>query len=295
MLTSFSVKAIALATSCLLLSGSAWAEALAKYRVSVADLSVSDAVSAQNKKTVLQSSLLADIENAIRNGRKFELLTRRADALAEIRKEQEFAKSGLAAGDAATEGMLSNAQSVVKVNVESFNFGRSATKVPNLEGKYKVRDSASIELTVQILDTTKGTVTASFPIKASTASGTSVSNGIGGASRAILDQTLEKAAGSLANQLSDTIFPITVLQAKGKKIWVNRGNDSGMKVGERFIVFEPGEELIDPQTGENLGTAETEVAEAKVSRVNPKVTILTITKGEAEMVGPGFILRRPVK
>ena len=66
MLTSFSVKAIALATSCLLLSGSAWAEALAKYRVSVADLSVSDAVSAQNKKTVLQSSLLADIENAIR-------------------------------------------------------------------------------------------------------------------------------------------------------------------------------------------------------------------------------------
>ena len=150
-------------------------------------------------------------------------------------------------------------------------------------------------MTVQILDTTKGTVTASFPIKASTASGTSVSNGIGGASRAILDQTLEKAAGSLANQLSDTIFPITVLQAKGKKIWVNRGNDSGMKVGERFIVFEPGEELIDPQTGENLGTAETEVAEAKVSRVNPKVTILTITKGEAEMVGPGFILRRPVK
>lgn len=130
------------------------AEALAKYRVSVADLSVSDALSAQSRKTVMESSLIDSIENAIRNGRKFELVTRRADALAEIRKEQEFAKSGLAAGDAAAEGQLSNAQSVVKVKVESFAFGRQATKIPNLEGKYKVSDSASLSLSVQIIDTT---------------------------------------------------------------------------------------------------------------------------------------------
>ena len=164
MATPFAIKAIAFATSCLLMSGSALAEAVAKYRVSVADLAVSDSLSAQNKKTVLESSLISNIENAIRNGRKFELLTRRADALAEIRKEQEFAKSGLAAGDAAQEGQLSNAQSVVKVTVESFAFGRSAHKIPNIEGKYKVSDSASITLNVQILDTTKGTVTGAFPI-----------------------------------------------------------------------------------------------------------------------------------
>lgn len=295
MATPFAIKAIAFATSCLLMSGSALAEAVAKYRVSVADLAVSDSLSAQNKKTVLESSLISNIENAIRNGRKFELLTRRADALAEIRKEQEFAKSGLAAGDAAQEGQLSNAQSVVKVTVESFAFGRSAHKIPNIEGKYKVSDSASITLNVQILDTTKGTVTGAFPIKASAASGTSIRNGVGGASRAVLDQALEKAAGSLANQLSDTIFPITVIQTKGNRIWVNRGNDSGMKMGERFIVFEPGEDLIDPQTGENLGSAEMEVGEAKVVRINPKVTVMEVTKGDPSYIGQGFILRRPVK
>ena len=273
----------------------ALAEAVAKYRVSVADLAVSDSLSEQQKKTVLTSSLIADIENAIRNGRKFELLTRRADALAEIRKEQAFAKSGLAAGDAATEGQLSNAQSIVKVTVESFSFGRSATKIPNLEGKYKVQDSASIALNVQILDTTKGTVTGAFPVKASSASGTSIRNGVGGASKSILEQTMAKAAGNLANQLSDTIFPITVIQVKGKRIWVNRGNDSGMKMGERFIVFEPGEDLIDPQTGENLGSAEMEVGEAKVTRINPKVTVLEVTKGDPAQIAQGFLLRRPVK
>lgn len=292
---SLTLKAIAVAASCLLASGAAMAEALAKYRVSVADLSVSDALSAQSRKTVMESSLIDSIENAIRNGRKFELVTRRADALAKIRKEQEFAKSGLAAGDAAAEGQLSNAQSVVKVKVESFAFGRQATKIPNLEGKYKVSDSASLSLSVQIIDTTKGTVTASFPVKASASSGTSIRDGVGGASRAVLDNAIERAAGSLANQLSDTVFPITVIQVKGKRIWVNRGNDSGMKMGERFIVYEPGEELIDPQTGENLGSAEMEVGEAKVVRINPKVTLLDITSGDPSMIGQGFILRRPVK
>ena len=292
---SLTLKAIAVAASCLLASGAAMAEALAKYRVSVADLSVSDALSAQSRKTVMESSLIDSIENAIRNGRKFELVTRRADALAEIRKEQEFAKSGLAAGDAAAEGQLSNAQSVVKVKVESFAFGRQATKIPNLEGKYKVSDSASLSLSVQIIDTTKGTVTVSFPVKASASSGTSIRDGVGGASRAVLDNAIERAAGSLANQLSDTVFPITVIQVKGKRIWVNRGNDSGMKMGERFIVYEPGEELIDPQTGENLGSAEMEVGEAKVVRINPKVTLLDITSGDPSMIGQGFILRRPVK
>lgn len=292
---SFTMKAIAVAASCLLASSAAMAEALAKYRVSVADLSLSDALSAQSKKTVMESSLIDAIENAIRNGRKFELVTRRADALAEIRKEQEFAKSGLAAGDAAAEGQLSNAQSVVKVKVEAFSFGRHARPIPNLEGKYKVSDSASMSLSVQILDTTKGTVVASFPVTASSSSGTSISNGVGGASRAVLDKAIESAAGSLANQLSDTVFPITVIQAKDKRIWVNRGNDSGMKMGERFIVFEPGEDLVDPQTGENLGSAEMEVGEAKVVRINPKVTVLEVTKGDPSMIGQGFILRRPMK
>lgn len=294
MMTSFN-KAIVLVASCFCMASPALAEAVAKYRVSVADLAVSDSLSEQQKKTVLTSSLIADIENAIRNGRKFELLTRRADALAEIRKEQAFAKSGLAAGDAAAEGQLSNAQSIVKVTVESFSFGRSATKIPNLEGKYKVQDSASIALNVQILDTTKGTVTGAFPVKASSASGTSIRNGVGGASKSILEQTMAKAAGNLANQLSDTIFPITVIQVKGKRIWVNRGNDSGMKMGERFIVFEPVEDLIDPQTGENLGSAEMEVGEAKVTRINPKVTVLEVTKGDPAQIAQGFLLRRPVK
>ena len=121
-----------------------------------------------------------------------------------------------------------------------------------------------------------------------------MANRIGSASSAVLDQTLEKAAGTLANMLSDTVFPIQVLTVKGKRLWVNRGNDSGLHVGDVFDIFEPGEELVDPQTGESLGSTETEVGKARVVRINPKVTIVEMTDGDPSYIQPGFILRAPV-
>lgn len=282
--------------ACLLLAGQpAQAEEPAKFRVAVGDLVISPGIGAKAAQTVLNSSLMADIENALRNGRKFEVLSRRASALAAVRKEQALAESELAAGDAAQSGQISNAQAIVNVEVLSFSFGRSSRAVPNMANKWTVSDACGIELSVQIIDTSTTSILASFPIKASTSSGQAVVNSVGGASRGIMDKTLEKAAGSLANMVADSIFPIQVITVKDAKIWINRGNDSGMKVGEIFDVFEPGEELVDPQTGESLGTTETEVGRAKVTRINPKVSIVEMVKGKAIDVQPGFILRRPVQ
>ncbi len=274
---------------------SAYAEAPAKYRVAVADLIVSDLIPEKQAEIVKNSSLIADIENAIRNGRKFELLTRRGAAMEAIIKEQQFAASEFAAGDAAMSGNISNAQSLVQVEVLQFSFGRSSSKVPNLQNKYKISDYCSIELSVQIIDTERASVSAVFPIKASTSTGQSIANAVGSASRSVLDKTLEKAAGTLANKLSDTVFPITVIAVKNQDIWINRGNDSGMKLGEEFEVFEPGEELIDPATGENLGSTETLVGKVKVTRINPKASVVQMVKGDSALVGVGYILRRPVK
>ena len=141
-----------------------FANAVQKYRVAVSDLVISPGVPEKQASIVRNSSLIADIENAIRNGRKFELLTRRGAAMQAIRQEQEFAKSGLAAADAAAEGQMSNAQSLVQVEVTQFSFGRSSSRVPNTE-KYRVSDYCRIELSVQIIDTSRGSVSASFPIK----------------------------------------------------------------------------------------------------------------------------------
>ncbi len=266
-----------------------------KFRVAVGDLVISPALSPNAAKTVRDSSLMADIENALRNGRKFEVLTRRASAMAAVRKEQMLAASDLSSGNAAQSGQISNAQAIVNVEVLSFSFGRSSRAVPNIANKWTVSDSCSIELSVQIIDTRTTSILASFPIKSSNSSGTAVVNSVGGASTSVLDKALENAAGSLANRVSDTIFPINVVSVKGKQIWINRGDDSGMKLGEIFEVFEPGEEMFDPQTKESLGTTETEVGKAKVTRINPKVSVVELTSGDPAGIKTGFILRRPIK
>lgn len=268
---------------------------LPKFRVAVSEFIMSDAVTAKKAATIRASNLMASIENAIRNSRKFDVVTRRGAALQAIRAEQEFAKSELSAGDAAAEGQLSNAQALVSVEVLSFAFARSAKPVPNLDGKWTISDYCTIKTSVQIIDTAKGTILASFPIKASTGDNPRLSNSVGGPNPVIMQKTMEKVAAALANNLTDTIFPLKVLAVKNGQLWVNRGNDSGMKAGDVFEIFQPAEALIDPDTGENLGSAETLAGRGKVVRVNPKFSIVNVIKGEAAYMQQGYILRRPVK
>src|SRR5574344_628571 len=47
-----------------------------KYRIAVSELTVSKSVNANNAKMIRESNLISEIENSIRNSRKFELLSR---------------------------------------------------------------------------------------------------------------------------------------------------------------------------------------------------------------------------
>lgn len=276
------------------LTAQVWADD-GRFRIAVSDLIITDAVSKANKETILNSNLMADIENALTNSRKFEVVTRRAEVMENITNEQIFANSDWAAGDAATKGWLKNAQALVIIEVTSFSFGRSASAIPNIENKLNVSDNCSIKLSAKIIDTTSGTILASFPVNASTGSGTfMVSGSKGGASRSIMEKNMTKAAASLVNKISDTVFPIKIVNVQdADNIWINRGEDSGLKVGESFNIFAPGEELIDPDTGESLGTTESQVGQAKVVKINPKASVVKLVKGDVAQLDKGFILRRP--
>ena len=59
---------------------------------------------------------------------------------------------------------------------------------------------------------------------------------------------------------------------------INRGTNHGVKNGMTFIIFEEGEEVIDPDTGESLGkyelvkgTVEVTNAQENMSQVSPPV------------------------
>ena len=55
-----------------------------------------------------------------------------------------------------------------------------------------------------------------------------------------------------------------IVLANGGTIVINAGAAGGVHVGDRFKVFRAGEELIDPDTGLNLGTMESQIGEIEV-------------------------------
>lgn len=54
---------------------------------------------------------------------------------------------------------------------------------------------------------------------------------------------------------------------------LNVGSKQGAKTGMRFVIYEEGDEIKDPETGESLGTLEIVKGEIKLSHVQETISI----------------------
>ena len=70
-----------------------------------------------------------------------------------------------------------------------------------------------------------------------------------------------------------------VIRVDGQSAYINIGAQAGIKVGDAFEVFEPGQALIDPATGANLGAPEKHTGSGVVTEVQDKYSIIKITAG----------------
>ncbi len=104
-----------------------------------------------------------------------------------------------------------------------------------------------------------------------------------------------KAAKRIIHRAMANIYPIRVVkrQANGEIIL----NQGGVTVsnGDVLDVFSKGEKVIDPYTGESLGSSESWVATIKISRVIPKMSYARIVKGEYSHIQNGSICRRQIE
>jgi len=176
--------------------------------------------------------------------------------------------------------------------VQDFKFYRSLKAVPNLDNKYVRVDSGMLEVNAQIIDTSTGAIKTTFYLKSSFATKKKVVNSRGGVPNSIHFTKMAKAvAAQMTDQLVDAVFPMRILNVQGGQVWINRGKDGGLKKGNILNVYRPGISLIDPDTGENLGSAETLIGKIKVTRVNPKFTTAVIHGNPEEPVEKGDIVR----
>ncbi len=103
------------------------------------------------------------------------------------------------------------------------------------------------------------------------------------------DELLRKIAqtmgGRVANRVVDVIYPAKVIALTGPQATINRGDGTGIAVGQTWEVFALGEEMIDPDTGESLGGSEVKVGSLRIDRVTPKFSSGTLTENYGVVKG----------
>lgn len=224
-------------------------------------------------------------------------------ALREIIKEQELGQTGLVRhGTAANVGQLAGAQFLVKGAVTEFKYNASggggalAFRGVNLGTKSQ---SAHVGIDIRIIDSSTGQIIDSYNARAkATSSGMKVgfsrndlqfgaggfkSTPLGKATRA----AMQKAIGFILDKSRYITWEGAVIKAKRGVVYINRGSNANLKVGDHLILYSKGEDMIDPQTGMNLGGEETRVGRLTLTTVQDK-----FSKGKAVIEASGYRIKR---
>jgi curli biogenesis system outer membrane secretion channel CsgG len=219
-------------------------------------------------------------------------------------KEQSAAAAGLTAqGNRAPErGQLTPAQLLVKGVITRFQQEASGNK-GGLRfrgiGLGRKKETAEINVTLQLVDSTTGMVIASRSVVGeSTDKKMSISihrGGIAGSQEITKNENVQKAVTAavaeavdwMIGQLDQIPWRGSVVLVEDGSVYINRGAREGVAEGQRFAVGES--KLIrDPSTGEVLDEIVTERARIEAVRVRDKVSICRVTSGDASTLYEGM-------
>lgn len=109
--------------------------------------------------------------------------------------------------------------------------------------------------------------------------------------RPIVEELSKKVAGL---DLASSGGPVAASEVKsgkiakveGSTVWINLGSANGINVGDTFAVYELGEPIKDPDSGEILGQDEKKIGRIRVTAVKgPKYSECTIVDGSGLSTG----------
>lgn len=151
--------------------------------------------------------------------------------------------------------------------------------------------------TVKVLDSATGTIKISQNVSVkrqfrATTGGEWDTKG-GSKTEELFGKTSDDLCRKIAFSIVDFIAPAKIIAVNKKGIAsINKGKDTDIRKGQIYDVFEVGEEMIDPETGESLGKEETLIGKVKVIGCLPKFSrAKIISQEEGYEIGVGNVVR----
>jgi curli biogenesis system outer membrane secretion channel CsgG len=254
----------------------------------------------------LGSNLTIMLESALFDTNRFVLVER--EQLSDLIREQDLQTSGrmAQANKVAQTGKLRPAQYLATVEITSVEDNSSGggggvrvrgIRVGSSGGK------ARITCIAKLIDSTSGEIVAKKSITGE-AGRSKLTVGvyrrgigadfnqfqktpIGEAAQDVINQ----AAFYIAKQMEDKDITGAVVTTAAGRVIINRGSRHNYQDGMRLEMIEEGEELIDPNTGQLLGTAEgKKLGELRITRVDEKIAYCDVLTG-TKSPPPGTLVK----
>lgn len=230
---------------------------------------------------------------ALSETKKYTLIER--EKLEKVLDEQRLGASGaVTAQTAAKIGRLLGAHYIITGAVTEFGVKDSKIGVGGLDkvlpfgGGAKVsKNTARAAIDVRAIDTTSAQIAAAAKGEGAKSSAEfsgdlsiapSFDFGKEGFDETIIGKAARKAVEDVVKQLTAAFDEggapaVKIIKISGNQLYINSGSADGEKAGNVYEIFRAGEEMVDPDTGESLGSEEEKIGTAKVVKVTPKYSI----------------------
>lgn len=244
--------------------------------IGIAEIKTNDAVVANAQQNgyldslnLVRQSLKDQVITALNQTRKFEIVAR--TDLDSVMQEMDLQGSGLVADPKA--GDIAAAEYLLDIDIDSFQDYKEEAKFKNIGKAAKTR-IIRFSVIAKIYDLAQGgKLVESVSIQRNERKMERVNDfikGNGELSDVLMRDISASIAEELSNKVADRIFPPRVIAITGDQATINRGEGTGTAIGQVWKVYALGEEMIDFDTGENLGREETEIGSIKITEILPR-------------------------
>ena len=213
------------------------------------------------------------------------------EKLAMVMQEQGLSSSGaLDQQTAAKIGKILGVKYIVTGGIDKFAINTTKGGFRGIGGTYT---NAEAEISLRFIDTTTAERVIALSAKDSVKKGGGFFKGASLSRKnewGIASEAIDKASDKLVSELvaSNQMARLSpggamggtegkIIKVEGTKAWINMGSMSGLKVGDSFEIVQVGEALVDPDTGQVLGTDETSTGQGQIVEVKDRFSIMNFT------------------
>ncbi len=234
--------------------------------------------------------LSSDLMTYLVKSNKFNVVER--SRMKDILTEQEFSESGYISPESAVKiGQLIGADYFVMGKIEVLKAEIKRKKIPYTDTMRSLYVGKMI-VNVRIVDSRGGKIAAAdkFIVEHEDRNPKGELT-----ADEFLDALKEKTVKEIVNGVVSGVFPLKIVKVTGNTVYINRGSGVDFEVGNHLSVLMLGEGLIDPDTGESLGSMEEEVGVVEVTSVQKKFSKAKIISGEGGIKKGALVRLREIE